>query len=146
MRRNEYLAAENRILRTILPARLRLSNSERITLAEIGKGLERKALAEVACVAKPDTIRGSYRELVAQKFDGSKYRQYPGRPPVSLEVGTLAGPRELWLELRTLDPGALHGSSYGSDRGPCRKRRADPPGRAGSFRSREWEANLTLEF
>jgi putative transposase len=34
---NEYLAAENRILRAHLPARLRLSNPERSTLAEIGK-------------------------------------------------------------------------------------------------------------
>ena len=34
---NEYLAAENRILRTKLPARLRLSDPERITLAEIGR-------------------------------------------------------------------------------------------------------------
>jgi len=32
---NEYLAAENRILRTKLPARLRLSDPERVTLAEI---------------------------------------------------------------------------------------------------------------
>jgi hypothetical protein len=36
---NEYLAAENRILRAHLPARLRLSNPERCTLAEIGKRL-----------------------------------------------------------------------------------------------------------
>jgi len=36
---NEYLAAENRILRTKLPARLRLSDPERTTLAEIGKRL-----------------------------------------------------------------------------------------------------------
>jgi nicotinamide mononucleotide adenylyltransferase len=34
---NEYLAAENRILRAHLPARLRLSDPERRTLAEIGK-------------------------------------------------------------------------------------------------------------
>ena len=54
---NEYLAAENRILRAYLPARLRLSNPERSTLAEIGKRLGRKALARVACVAKPDTIQ-----------------------------------------------------------------------------------------
>ena len=46
--RNEHLALENRILQTKLPARLRLSNPERIKLAEIGKRLERKALAEVA--------------------------------------------------------------------------------------------------
>jgi hypothetical protein len=33
---NEYLAAENRILRAKLPSRLRLSDPERATLAEIG--------------------------------------------------------------------------------------------------------------
>src|SRR5262249_46317129 len=52
---NEYLAAENRILRAYLPARLRLSDPERSTLVEIGKRLGRKALAQVASVAKPDT-------------------------------------------------------------------------------------------
>jgi hypothetical protein len=41
--RNEYLAVENRILRTKLPSRLRLSDPERVTLAEIGKRLGRKA-------------------------------------------------------------------------------------------------------
>src|SRR4030088_2040340 len=76
---NEYLAAENRILRAHLPHRLRLSNPERVTLAAIGKRLGRKALAQVACVAKPDTILAWYRRLVASKFDGSKHRNYPGR-------------------------------------------------------------------
>src|SRR6202051_205582 len=87
--RNEYLAAENRVLRAKLPARLRLSNPERITLAEIGTRIARKALRDVACVARPDTILGWYRRLVVQKFDGSKQRQYPGRPPVTSEVETL---------------------------------------------------------
>jgi putative transposase len=72
-----------------LPSRLRLSNSERTTLAEIGKRLGRKALREVASVAKPDTILAWDRRLIAQKFDGSKHRQYPGRPPVSAEVEAL---------------------------------------------------------
>ena len=58
---NEYLAAENRILRAHLPARLRLSDPHRSTLAEIGRRLGRKALAQVACAAKPDTILGWYR-------------------------------------------------------------------------------------
>jgi len=53
---NEYLAAENRILRAKLPSRLRLSDPERATLAEIGKRVGRKALREVASIAKPDTI------------------------------------------------------------------------------------------
>jgi hypothetical protein len=43
--KNEYLVAENRILRAHLPARLRLSDPQRSTLAEIGKRLGRKALA-----------------------------------------------------------------------------------------------------
>jgi hypothetical protein len=68
---------------------MRLSNPERVTLAEIGKRLGRRALREVACVARPDTILAWYRRLVAEKFDGSKHRQYPGRPPVSREVEAL---------------------------------------------------------
>jgi hypothetical protein len=36
---NEYLAGENRVLRAHLPARLRLSDPERSTLAEIGERL-----------------------------------------------------------------------------------------------------------
>ena len=87
--RNEYLAAENRVLRARLPFRLRLSDPERSTLAEIAKRLGRKALRDIACVARPDTILGWYRRLVAQKFDGSRQRGYPGRPRVSPEIEAL---------------------------------------------------------
>ena len=86
---NEYLVAENRVLRGHLPARLRLSDPERRTLAEIGKRLGRKALAKVACAAKPDTILSWYRRLIARKFDGSQSRTYPGRPRISAEVEEL---------------------------------------------------------
>jgi hypothetical protein len=41
--RNEYLIAENRILRSQLPTRPRLSDPERATLADITKQLGRKA-------------------------------------------------------------------------------------------------------
>src|SRR5262252_2989156 len=54
--RNEYLAAENRILRAKIKGRLQLSDGEKRTLAEIAHRLGRKALAEVAVAAKPDTI------------------------------------------------------------------------------------------
>jgi Homeodomain-like domain len=87
--RNEYLAAENRILRAHLPSRLRLSDAERSTLAEIAKRLGRKALQDIARVAKPDTILAWYRRLVAQKFDGSRRRAGPGRPRVSREIEAL---------------------------------------------------------
>jgi len=86
--RNEYLAAENRILSEQLQGRLRLTDLQRKTLAEIGYRLERKALAEVANIVKPETILSWYRKLVAQKFDGSKARGV-GRLPISLEVETL---------------------------------------------------------
>ena len=87
--RNEYLAAENRILRAHLPARLRLSDAERSTLADIAKRLGRKALQDIARVAKPDTLLAWYRQLVAHKFDGSGRRGYPGRPRISPEVERL---------------------------------------------------------
>ena len=86
---NEYLAAENRILRARLPARVRLNDPERATLAEIGKRVGRKALLEIASVARPDTILAWYRRLVPKKFDGSKRRQYPGRPAIQTEVEAL---------------------------------------------------------
>jgi hypothetical protein len=48
--------------------------------------LGRQALAEVATVARPDTILAWYRKLIAGKFDGSKARRGPGRPRVTREV------------------------------------------------------------
>jgi hypothetical protein len=80
---NEYLAAENRILRSHLPARLRLTDPERSTLAEIGMRLGRRGLEKVAGIDQPDTIPTWYRRLTARKFDGSKHRPYPGRPPIA---------------------------------------------------------------
>jgi putative transposase len=87
--RNEYLATENRILKAQLKGQLKLSDAERATLAEIGHRLGRKALAEVASVARPDTILAWYRKLIARKFDGSKARRSPGRPRISREVERL---------------------------------------------------------
>ncbi len=55
---NEYLVAGNCILRARLPVRLRLSDPERSTLAEIGRRLGRKGLQQVACVAKLETVLG----------------------------------------------------------------------------------------
>ena len=61
---NEYLIAENRILRSHLPARLRLTDPQRATLAAIDKRLGRHALQQVALVAKPETILGWYHKLI----------------------------------------------------------------------------------
>ena len=117
--RNEYLAAENRMLRGQIKGRLLLSEEEKATLAEIAHrlprksgsrcrkqsgywhgfhevtraagatGQGRKALEEVACTARPDTILGWYRKLIAKKFDGSRFRQRVGRPRVAEEIERL---------------------------------------------------------
>src|SRR3977135_1026669 len=87
--RNEYLAAENHILKAPLKGRLKLSDAERATLGEIGHRLGRKVLGEVANVARPDTILAWYRKLVARKFDVSKARRTPGRRRIKREVEQL---------------------------------------------------------
>jgi putative transposase len=53
---------------------VRLSDPERISLAEIGKRLGRKALEEVAQIVRPETILSWHRKLIARKFDGSRSR------------------------------------------------------------------------
>ena len=86
---NAYLGAENRILRDQIKSRAQLSATERQTLSEIGKKLSKQALEEVASIVKPDTILTWHRKLVAQKFDGSKQRQSPGRPRIDSEIEEL---------------------------------------------------------
>src|SRR5499425_2377530 len=87
--RNEYLAAENRMLRGQIKGRLLLSEEEKATLAEIAHRLGRKALEEVASTAQPDTILGWYRRLIAKKFDGSRFRKRVGRPRIAEEIERL---------------------------------------------------------
>ena len=70
--RNEYLVAENRVLRNQLRGRLRLTDGERRSLAELGKRLGKQALDEIASIVNPDTILGWHRRLVAKKFDSSE--------------------------------------------------------------------------
>src|SRR5215831_16608422 len=83
---HEYLVTENRILRSQIAGRVRLTDGERKTLAEIGKKLGKQALEEVAHIVKPDTILAWHRKLVAQKFDSSTQRQSPGRPMIDAEL------------------------------------------------------------
>ena len=76
--RNEYLAAENRILKAQIKGRLLLSEEEKATLAEIAHRLGRKALEEVAGAAQPETILGWYRKLIARSLmDRDFAREWP---------------------------------------------------------------------
>ena len=87
--RHEYLVTENRILRSQIMGRVRLTDGERRTLAEIGQRLGKQALAEVASLVKPDTILAWHRKLVAQKFDGSQQRKALGRPKIDKDLEAL---------------------------------------------------------
>src|SRR5215831_13515502 len=87
--RNEYLVTENRLLRNQIKGRVRLTDAERKTLAEIGYRLGKQALQDVATIVKPETILGWYRKLVAQKCDGSPQRKAPGRPRIDPELEAL---------------------------------------------------------
>ena|ERR1041385_255736 len=84
--RNEYLAAENRTLRAKIKGRVLLADSEKATLGEIAHRLGRKALTDVAPAAKPDTLLRWYRELIAKKFDGARFRKSIGRAPIGEEI------------------------------------------------------------
>jgi hypothetical protein len=74
----DYLKAENQAPKEKVGGKkLQLTDADRRRLAVLGKQLGRKALAEVATIATPETILRWYRELVAKKYDGSQ-RRGPG--------------------------------------------------------------------
>jgi hypothetical protein len=99
----EHLRAENRVLRArIGRKRLRFSDAERRLLAEKGKPLGRRLLAEFASLATPETILRWYRQKVATKYDGSRSRTSPRRPHTRRDKTELLpdyGPREPVLGL-----------------------------------------------
>src|SRR2546429_2668830 len=89
--RNEYLAAENRILRGQIKGRLLLSEGEKATLAEIAHRLGRMTLEDVAATARPDTILGWDRKVGRNSDTNPEtYRALP-LPPRPPGVGTANG-------------------------------------------------------
>ena len=69
--------------------RIRLTNSQRMRVAAKGKRLNRKMLEHCTELFTPDTIMRWFRELVAQKYDGSENRTSPGRPQITQEIVNL---------------------------------------------------------
>src|SRR5437870_2159241 len=85
-----YLHAENRVLKAPLGGRqLRLTDTERRRLATLAHPLGRTRLKEVATLVTPDTLMRWYKQLIAQKFDGSTKRRPCGRPRIAEEVEQL---------------------------------------------------------
>ena len=94
----EYLREENRILREQLGGRrLRFTDAQRRRLATKGQALGRRVLQQLAGLVTPDTILRWYRELIANKYDGSA-RRGGGRS------GTAASLQRLVVQFATENP------------------------------------------
>ena len=87
--RNAYLIAENRILRQQITGRVPLTDGERKTLAELGQQLGKQALAEMATVARPDTILAWHRAFADQPWTVPSPRSPVGRPRIDKELEDL---------------------------------------------------------
>src|SRR6266481_3374860 len=87
--RNAYLVAEDRMLRQQISGRVQLCDSDRRIRAEIGKRLGKKALEEIATVAKSNTILTWHRKFIGQKGDTSKPHKLAGRPRIDQQIEAL---------------------------------------------------------
>jgi len=89
----EYLKAEDKaLLEQLGGKRLRFTDVQRRRLARKAKPLGRGRLRELSPIVTPDTLLRWYRELVAQKYDGSD-RRGPGRPRIAGEIQRRVGSR-----------------------------------------------------
>jgi len=66
-----------------------LTDSDRKALAELGQQLGKKALEEIATVAKPDTILAWHRTFAAQQGDRAQLPKSVGRPRIDKEIADL---------------------------------------------------------
>jgi hypothetical protein len=87
--RNAYLQAENRMLRQQINGRIQLMDGDRKALAALGQQLGKKALEEIATIAKPDTILAWHRTLADQKVETSEPHTFVGRPRIGQEIEAL---------------------------------------------------------
>jgi len=113
--RNAYLAVENRLLRHHITGRVQLTDAERKTLAEMGQKLGKKALAEIATIAQPETILAWHRTRLPQTDDSAPPRKSVGRPridPVWGSVGGTHGSRESFMGLRSHSGGTAQSRLY----------------------------------
>jgi hypothetical protein len=100
--RNEYLAAENRVLRAQISGRLLLSDAEKATLAEIAHRLGRKALEEVA-----GTASSPWWNPEAKQHHKKNFHQIELMPAVANESSTIP----IWVVVGIREPAAACHSS-----------------------------------
>jgi transposase InsO family protein len=94
----EFLQEENRVLREQLGCRrLHFTDAQRRRLAAKGQALGRRVLDQLGGLVTPDTILRWYRELIANKYDGTAGRR-GGRS------GTAASLQRLVVQFATENP------------------------------------------
>ena len=152
----EYLTAENTALREQHDGRrIRFTNAQRRRLARAAKPLGRRRLRELSPIVTPDTLLRWYRELVAQKYDGSARRR-AGRPRVAGEI------RDLVIRMAVENPrwgytriqGALANLGFIVGRNTIRRilleQGIDPAGHRSttwsSFLKAHWGAIAAMDF
>jgi hypothetical protein len=88
----EFVLEENRVYRTLLDRHAphwRLTNPERIALAEKGKPLG-QWLSDIITIVQPETLLKWHRQLITKKWDFSdRCRTKPGRLPLTIEIEKL---------------------------------------------------------
>lgn len=78
---NEYLRAENKVLKSRIKGRIRFTDEERRSLVDAALAMGRKLMQEVVRIVKPETILAWQRRLEKEKWDSStRERRKPGRP------------------------------------------------------------------
>ena len=87
---NEYLRAENKILKGKLKGRIHFTDDERRTLVDAALAIGRKLMQEVVSIVKPETILAWQRRLERLKWDySSRGKRGPGRPRTPGDVESL---------------------------------------------------------
>jgi len=85
---NEYLRAENKILKSKVKGRIRFDDDDRLSLADAALAMSRKLMRQVVTIVKPETILKWQRRLERGKWDYSERRR-PGRPRTPAEIEAL---------------------------------------------------------
>jgi transposase InsO family protein len=152
-----YLQAENKVLREQLgKKRLRFTDSQRKLLAVKAKVLGgRKKLAQWASIASPETLLKWYRQLIAQKYNGSKKRG-PGRPTIDTVIEkliiTIAKDNPKWGYLRLKGELKKLGHIVGRStiRRILKRNGLEPAPRRKTtwkqFLSQQWDALFAMDF
>ena len=87
---NEYLRAENGVLKSKIKGRIRFSDDERRTLVEAALAMARNLMREVVSIVKPETILAWQRRLDKRKWDySSRKKRGPGRPKTPADIESL---------------------------------------------------------